>query len=134
MAVICGVSFAIGIAFFSLGAWPVTGFLGLDVLLVYYAFRANYASAREFEAIEITPCKLLITRVTAKGRQERFEFNPYWARVHLDEEPSGQTRISLVSHGRSLLFGRFLSDDDRRSLAGVLDDELLARRTPPAAI
>jgi len=44
-----GLSFISGVIFVSLGAWPVFGFFGLDVLLVYLAFRANYRSARAYE-------------------------------------------------------------------------------------
>lgn len=112
-----------------MGAWPVAGFFGLDVLLIYYAFRANYRSAREFETVEITSDALTITRVDQHGRSKEFEFNPYWVRVRLDEEPCGATKLAIVSHGRSFLFGLFLSDDDRRDFARALSEELHARRT-----
>ena len=39
MAVLGGISFVTGMVFLLAGAWPVFGFLGLDVLLVYWAFR-----------------------------------------------------------------------------------------------
>ena len=45
MAAVAGLSFVAGIVFLLLGAWPVFGFLGLDVLLVFWAFRANYRAA-----------------------------------------------------------------------------------------
>ena len=45
MTLIGGFSFIGGMFFLLLGAWPVVGFLGLDVLLVYWAFRANYRAA-----------------------------------------------------------------------------------------
>ena len=46
MAVLFCVSLASGLFFLSLGAWPVVGFFGLDVLLLYGAFRLNYRAAR----------------------------------------------------------------------------------------
>ena len=49
MLVLGGISFAMGIMFLLLGAWPVFGFLGLDVLLVYWAFRSSYRSAKAYE-------------------------------------------------------------------------------------
>ncbi|HEY7298508.1 MAG TPA: DUF2244 domain-containing protein, partial [Xanthobacteraceae bacterium] len=49
MLVLGGASFASGMVFLMAGAWPVFGFFGLDVLLVYWAFRANYRSARAYE-------------------------------------------------------------------------------------
>ena len=45
MAVLGAISFAAGMVFLLIGAWPVFGFFGLDVLLVYCAFRANYRAA-----------------------------------------------------------------------------------------
>lgn len=124
------VSFAIGIAFLSMGAWPVAGFLGLDVLLVYYAFRANYRAGRAYETVEISPSRIQIRRVSSDGKSEEFDMNTYWARVALEEEPSGRANLSLVSHGRSLPIAGFLSDDERREFASVLDRELRLRRTP----
>lgn len=129
MSLIGSVSFVMGIAFLSMGAWPVTGFFGLDVALIYYAFRANYRSGSAYETVEIGPSTVTITRFDPKGRSEQFEFNAYWARVHLDEDPCGSTRLNLVSHGRKFLFASFLSDDDRRDFARVLDSELHHRRT-----
>jgi len=54
MGVISLVSFITGIAFYMQGAWPVLGFFGLDVLLIYGAFRLNYRAARLRETIELT--------------------------------------------------------------------------------
>ena len=55
MAVLGGVSFAAGIVFLLVGAWPVFGFFGLDVLLIYCAFRLNYRAARAYEEVTVTP-------------------------------------------------------------------------------
>jgi len=129
MMAIGGISFAVGIAFLSMGAWPVTGFLGLDVALIYYAFRANYKAARRYEKVEISPSTLTITRVAPDAPPETFDFNTYWAKVRLDEEPSGRTALHIVSHGRQFRFGTFLSNEDRRSFAHILSTELHARRT-----
>jgi uncharacterized membrane protein len=129
MATIVVVSFAVGVAFVSMGAWPIAGFFGLDVLLIYYAFRANYRSGRAYETVEITPETITITRVDPAGRSESFDFNTYWARCQLREEVSGRTRLSIVSHGKAFPFGVFLSDDDRRTLAEAIEAELLAQRS-----
>ena len=42
MIIVSIIFFSIGVFFWSLGAWPVFGFLGLDVLLLYLAFKINY--------------------------------------------------------------------------------------------
>ena len=71
MALVGVVSFAGGLFFFILGAWPVVGFLGLDVLLIYWAFRANYRSAAAFEQVTVTPSELRLRR--SHGLQQHQE-------------------------------------------------------------
>lgn len=126
------VSFAAGLAFVASGAWPVMGFFGLDVALLWLAFKLNYRSGRVHEYIDLTPDLLRITRVDTSGRGEAFDFNPYWVRVALAEWPDGRTDLRLTSHGREFPFGRFLNDDERREFAGMLRDALSANRRAPA--
>ena len=62
MALVGGFSFIGGLVFFAIGAWPVVGFLGLDVLLVYWAFRINYRAATAFEEVTVTSSKAVAAR------------------------------------------------------------------------
>ena len=128
MAALAGISFATGIAFFLIGAWPVLGFFGLDVALVYVAFKLNYRSGRLYETVELTPAKLTWTRVHPSGRREEFDCNPYWARVNLREWPDGRTDLRLIAQGKELVFGRFLTDDERRQFASALRGALVDAR------
>lgn len=128
MLAIGSVSFVTGMVFLLKGAWPVFGFFGLDVALVYAAFRLNYRSGRIYETIELTPETLTITRVHPSGERESFDFNPYWVRVRLAEAPHGGTDLRLASHGREFAFARFLTDDERRDLSGVLSGALAEAR------
>jgi uncharacterized membrane protein len=121
-------SFVAGMVFLLAGAWPVMGFFGLDVLLVYCAFKLNYRSGRMYETVDVTPSQLSVTRVHPSGRQERFDCNPYWARVNLREWPDGRTALSIAAQGREHAFGRFLTDDERRDFASALKGALLAAR------
>jgi uncharacterized membrane protein len=128
MAALAGISFATGIAFFLIGAWPVLGFFGLDVALVYVAFKLNYRSGRLYETVELTPAKLTWTRVHPSGRREQFDCNPYWTRVNLREWPDGRTDLRLIAQGKELVFGRFLTDDERRQFASALRGALVDAR------
>ena len=128
MLALSAVSFIAGVFFVVAGAWPVFGFFGLDVALVYIAFKLNYRSGRLFETVDITPAEFTVTRVHPSGRREQFQCNPYWARVKLEEWPDGRTLLSIAAQGRQHAFGRFLTDDERRDLASALREALLAAR------
>src|ERR1700744_1101155 len=78
MAFLSVVSFAAGIAFLLMGAWPVFGFFGLDVLAIYWAFRINFRRARAREEIRITPSELRLRRVSHRGHVSEWAFNPLW--------------------------------------------------------
>lgn len=129
MSAIGAVSFVTGLAFLVIGAWPVMGFFGLDVALVYLAFKLNYRSGRAHEIVELTPEFLAVTRVTPQGASQRFEFNPYWARVRLAQWPDGRTDLKIASHGNEFSFGRLLNDDERRDFAAALQQALQDTRS-----
>ena len=121
MTVLAGASFTTGIAFLMMGAWPVLGFLGLDVALVWWAFRVNYREARAFEEISVTPNLLRVRQVSARGRAREATFNPRWVRLETSRnELSGITRVALVSRGVSLVIGAFLPPLSKEELANSL--------------
>jgi uncharacterized membrane protein len=127
------VSFIAGMAFLLMGAWPVFGFFGLDVLAVYIAFKLNYRDAKAHEIIEISAERMLLTQITAKGAKQDIEFNPYWVRLRLDELPDGRAGLVLISHGRETSFGNLLNHDERRDFARVLGGVLAdVRSSGPA--
>ena len=105
-----------------MGAWPVLGFFGLDVALVYVAFKLNYRSGRLYETLELTPAQLTWTRVHPSGRARAVRLQPLLgAACNLREWPDGRTDLRLVAQGKELMFGRFLNDDERRDLAAALE-------------
>jgi uncharacterized membrane protein len=121
MLVIGGLSFVSGMAFLLMGAWPVFGFLGLDVLLVYWAFRANYRAARAYEEVTVTPSELIVRKVSQVGGVREWALNPLWVRVDRRvHEEFGIERLFLVSHGRRLAIANFLGPDEKASFARAL--------------
>jgi uncharacterized membrane protein len=128
MSILTAISFTAGLVFYAMGAWPVFGFFGLDLLLVYIAFRLNYRSGRLYETVEVTHDELTITRVHPSGRTERFVCNPYWARVRLAQGRDGRTDLRLHLRGKEMSFGRFLTDDERHDFARALTGALLQAR------
>jgi uncharacterized membrane protein len=129
MAAIVLVSGAIGAAFVLAGAWPVTGFLGLDVLLLYLAFRWNYRQGRRAEFIRLDGTELVVRRVEPSGRRRGWRFDAYWVHVAIDDFSN---QLTLSSHGRSLEVGAFLSPEERLEIGNALRAALAAhRRAPP---
>jgi uncharacterized membrane protein len=124
MLVLAGVSFAVGTLFVSLGAWPVCGFFGLDVGLVYLAFRLSYRSARQRETLRLADDQFTVERIGIRGDRRLWRFQPFWLRVIFEERPDDSNRLAIASHGRSLTLGAFLPPPVRRELATSLRDAL----------
>ena len=120
MLVLGLVSVAVGIGFVSIGAWPVCGFFGLDVALVYVAFRLNYRSARQREILRLADDEFTVERVDIYGERLTWRFQPFWLRVILLERPDESNRLLLASHGRTLPIADFLGAPMRRELADTL--------------
>ena len=132
MAFLSVVSFAAGLAFLLMGAWPVLGFFGLDVLAIYWAFRINFRRARASEEITVTPSELRVRRVSHRGHVVEWVLNPLW--VQLDQKRHaefGIERLYLVSRGRRVSIGSFLGPDEKASFAKALMAALQAAKRGP---
>src|ERR1700676_1020948 len=126
------VSFTAGLAFLLMGAWPVLGFFGLDVLAIYWAFRVNFLRARASEEIRMTPSELRVRRVSHRGRVVEWVLNPLW--VQLDQKTHvefGIEKLYLVSKGRRVSIASFLGPDEKASFAKALLAALQAARRGP---
>lgn len=124
MAALCAVSFGAGTAFLLAGAWPVLGFFGLDILLIYLAFHISYRRARRYETVRLTENRLAVEKIDPKGRAKSWEFQPYWLRVAVDDTARSNAQLTLSSHGKTLEIGAFLSPGEKRDMARALDAEL----------
>ena len=134
MVLVGGVSFAAGITFLMMGAWPVFGFFGLDVLLIYLAFRANYRAGTAYEEVFVRPSQLHVRKVSHKGVVSEWMLNPIWVRLEREiHEEFGIERHVLVSHGRKLPIAGFLSPDEKKSFADALSAAIgTAKRGSPS--
>jgi uncharacterized membrane protein len=132
MAFLSVVSFAAGLAFLLMGAWPVFGFFGLDVLVVYWAFRINFRHAKATEEISVTPSELRVRRVSHRGHVVEWVLNPLW--VQLDQKihaEFGIEKLYLVSRGRRVSIASFLGPDEKASFAKALIAALQAAKRGP---
>jgi uncharacterized membrane protein len=132
MLCIGAVSFVSGVMFLLIGAWPVFGFLGLDVLLIYWAFRINYRAARAYEEVTITTTELTVRKVSHRGSVREWTLNPLWVRLErVAHEEFGIERLFLVSQGRRLSIAACLGPDEKASFAGALSTALSGAKRGP---
>lgn len=129
MAFLSVISFAAGAAFLLMGAWPVFGFFGLDVLAIYWAFKINFRRARAREEISVTPSELRLRRISHRGHIAEWVLNPLWVRVdQVTHEEFGIEHLYLVSRGHRMAVGSFLGPDEKASFSNALKAGLAAAR------
>ena len=132
MLFLSAVSFVTGLVFLMMGAWPVLGFFGLDVLVIWWAFKVNFRAARASEEIVVTPSELRVRRVSHRGQVAEWTFNPLWVRLDLEiDEDFGLEHLYLISRGRRLQLAGFLGPEEKTSFYNGLVEALNAAKRGP---
>ncbi|MGX5735392.1 DUF2244 domain-containing protein [Bosea thiooxidans] len=132
MTLVCLASVISSIPFVMLGAWPVAGFFGIDVLALFIAFHVNFRDARAFERIVVTPLEVLLRKVSHHGREAIWRSNPAWTRLEREsDEDFGLLGLTLVSRGRSVAVASALSPHERSGFADALGAALASARRGP---
>jgi len=136
MLVLGSISFTTGMVFLLAGAWPVFGFCGVDVLLVYWAFRVSYRRGRAYEQVTVTPSELTVRQVSHRGGIREWTVNPLWVRLdRVVHAEFGIERLFLVSRGRRLAIAGFLGPQEKESFAHALTHALgEAKRGPTRTV
>ncbi|MBI1244568.1 MAG: DUF2244 domain-containing protein [Alphaproteobacteria bacterium] len=132
MGILCAASFLSGCLFVALGAWPVVGFLGADIVLVWIAFRVSYARAAASERLTLHADRFEIVRTDRAGRVDRRTLEPYWLKVRIEHRGAGAPAVRLASHGRTTTIGRFLGPAERIELAHMIEEALARWRQSPS--
>ncbi len=132
MSLVSFVSFVGGLVFFIAGAWPVVGFFGLDVALLYWAFKLNYAHAAAYEEVTVTAAELKLRKVSHRGKVQEWTLNPQWTKLDREAHADfGLLRLFLVSRGKRFAVANFLAPQERESFAEALSDALNQARQGP---
>ena len=118
MIFVATVCMTVGIVFWSMGLWPIMGFMGLDILALWFALRMSYRAGREHEDVEVSRDELLVRQVSPAGRAREHRFNPFGTFFHVDRhEEFGVTDLKLQNRNRVLRVGSFLNPDDKATFA-----------------
>lgn len=129
LGIVALINFAFGLTFILHGAWPIMPFLGADVALLAWAFRASRRAAQRFETVTLTQNQLAVVRHPPKGAPQALCLNPYWVRIVLDGDEEHARNLTLLSHGRAVQLGSFLNPRDLFSFAQTLKNALEQART-----
>ncbi|MEP3247940.1 MAG: DUF2244 domain-containing protein [Sneathiella sp.] len=119
MMSIGGVSFVAGMVFLLMGAWPVFGFFGLDVLLIYLAFRFNFREGRRCEIVEIVGNEIRVRHITPDGYEKRQGFEAYWTRFEMRKDC-----LFLLCRTDRMEIGKFLIDEEKADVRNELETAL----------
>lgn len=122
------INLAFVVYFVSRGAWPIAPFMGLDVVLLGWAFRASTIASKREEHVVLTPSQLVIERRFPRKPLREWTFNPYWVRVEMDDPPEHQSQLTLWSHGKFLRIAQFLAPEERAKFAATLKFALKTAR------
>ncbi|HEV7327142.1 MAG TPA: DUF2244 domain-containing protein [Bosea sp. (in: a-proteobacteria)] len=132
MTLVCMTSVAASIPFMVLGAWPVAGFFGLDIIALFIAFKVNFNAARAFERIVVTPLEVLLRKVSHHGREKVWRSNPAWTKLEReDDEDYGLLELSLVARGQRTVVASALSPQEREGFAQALGTALATAKRGP---
>jgi uncharacterized membrane protein len=132
---LCGLGTAVAaipaVLFALLGAWPVLGFLGVEVVLVLglVALHRRWSRAAE-ERVRLAEGRLTIRCADGRGGQEAAELEAYWTRLDLEERAGAVPVLTARARGRRVEIGRFLAAEEKRALAAALDGALRRYRSP----
>jgi uncharacterized membrane protein len=122
---------ALSLPFFWVGAWPVVGFLGLDVLLLYGAFRLYQRRAKStHDDLIITPHEMVLRQNRPSRARLEHRLNPRWVSVDIaQEEDEDVERITLKCKGENMPLAPFLTRPEKTALSKRLKAALARARS-----
>ncbi len=107
----------IGISFYIIGAWPVLGFMGLEIIFIYIAFKVLFNRNGSYEHILLDKTKLKIFYKSKKEVIKEVEIEPTWLKVKIEDIYKNKNVLTLSSHGKKIVLGSFLIPEERQKLA-----------------
>ena len=113
-----------GIVFYAMGAWPIAGFLGLDVLAVWAVFKLSFRAQTARTYVRVTADAVDVRKVDGWGRERRASLSSYFARVEFDRAAQGPTALRVAASARSYPLGEHLTPRERESFARRLSQAI----------
>jgi len=129
IAVIAVAATVPAITFYALGAWPIVGFMGLDVALIAWAMWASLRDGKRYEQVTLWPDQLEVKQVDGSGKETLTRFNPHFVKLVVDRDYNERTTgLHLRTRDRDVLLGAFLNNDEKSSFAKAFGTALKRAR------
>ena len=126
----CFVSLCTTSMFWYLGAWPIAGFNGGEILLAIVLLRTHALSRKQRELLLLSGRSLRVLRTDARGRASEHSLSPGWLNVTLQERPGRVPGLILSARGQRLEVASALGEPEKRDLAAALMDAIHRLKNP----
>jgi uncharacterized membrane protein len=130
IAFVCAVSLCTTTLFWTLGAWPIAGFNGAEILLALLLLRAHQKSPRQKELLQLSGDGLRILRIDGQGRASECTLPPGWLNVTLQERPGRVPGLFLSARGTFVEVAASLGEPEKRDLAEALAEAVHRLKNP----
>ncbi len=117
MFVLGSISFLFSIGFLLMGAYPVVGFLGAEVLLLWYLMKRSMRGPGPRTHLRVTAESVEVCRIDRRGREQLEALPSYFARVVHDARLHSAQALRIVAGRRYLAIGEHLSREEQLTLA-----------------
>ena len=112
----------IGSAFLLIGAWPVLGFMGLEIILIYIFFKILFYKNNFYEHVILDKSKFYISYNNKNSVINSVNLEPTWLQVKLE---NNNNKLQIFTHGKAIELGKCLAIKEKASLAITIQEALL---------
>ena len=112
------------------GAWPVGGFAGLELIVAIALFRWHGRTAKAGELVIVSTRTVRVIRTDGAGRRRERVMPVAWLAARIEERPGRPAALVLTGHGIREEIATDLGEAERRDLGAALQAALHRLRNP----
>ena len=120
MLILGAFSAVFSLGFLLVGAWPVVGFLGAEILVLWLVFQWSFRAQTARTYVRVTADEVDVRKVDGWGRERRASMASHFARVEFDRTATGPNALRLATSRTAYPLGEFLTPRERETFAGRL--------------
>ena len=117
MLILGAFSAVFSLGFLLVGAWPVVGFLGAEILVLWLVFQWSFRAQTARTYVRVTADEVDVRKVDGWGRERRASMASHFARVEIDRTATGPNALRLATSRTAYPLGEFLTPRERETFA-----------------